>query len=284
MKNRRRGDGHVPDLWGLVWGKPSVDPQALADAIDREAARGELDYRTRLLIRDGVDALEGYWGAERCRRWLAGCAARERIEAVRREAFDRVGYPSLRERLMETTTPETIEQFLRELSLSVHRPTRLAVGGSASLILTRRLARATEDVDVVDEVPEEIRQQHRLLDRLRQTYGLHLAHFQSHFLPAGWQSRLHSLPPFGKLQVSLVDVHDVFLGKLFSARDKDRDDLRLLLPSLDRQALEGKMIASCSAFLADQALRKHAEENWYVLTGEPLPAPPPTEEPTSRPD
>src|SRR5262249_29433436 len=149
--------------------------------------------------------------------------------------------------------------------------TRMAIGGSASLILGGHLSRVTEDVDVVDDVPEELRQQHALLERLRKTYGLHLAHFQSHYLPSGWQDRLHSLEPFGKLQASLVDVYDVFLSKLFSGRDKDRDDLRLLLPALDRETLKAKLLATCAAFLADETLREHAEANWYVLTGERLP-------------
>ena len=261
----------TPDLWSLVWGKPHVDPSALAEAIDAEAARPELDYRTRLLIRDAVDALEDYWGAERCGSWLSRSVAQRRIESIRGESFDKVGFPSLRERLMAATTPEVIEQYLRELSRNVHHPVQVVIGGAASLILGGYLSRATEDVDVVDEVPEEIRRQHDLLDDLRKTYALHLTHFQSHFLPAGWENRVHSLAPFGKLRASVVDVYDVFLSKLFSGRTKDRTDLRMLLPSLEREAIKAKLLATCAAFLSDEALRKNAEANWYVLTGEALP-------------
>jgi hypothetical protein len=257
------------DLWSLVWGKPTIDPTALAEAID-EAARGELDYRTRLLIRDAVDALEDYWGPERCGRWLSRSGAQRQIDSIRGESFDKVGFPFLREALMEPTRPDEIRQLLRELGMRLHKPASLVIGGSCALILEGRLSRATQDVDVVDEIPAEIREQHELLDELRQRYRLALTHFQSHFLPSGWAERVRSLEPFGKLRASAVDVYDVFLSKLFSNREKDRDDLRVLLPSLDRETIKAKLLSTCAAFLSDEALRKNAETNWYVLTGEAL--------------
>src|SRR4051794_21397511 len=93
-------------LWDLVWGKPQVDPQALAEAVAREAGRPGLDFRTRLLIRDAADALEGRWGRERWQAWLARCGAGERVEAIRREELGEPGFPFLREALMEPTTPD----------------------------------------------------------------------------------------------------------------------------------------------------------------------------------
>ena len=148
---------------------------------------------------------------------------------------------------------------------------RLAVGGSIALILYGLLSRATEDVDVVDEVPVELRSLHAVLDELERHYGLHLAHFQSHFLPAGWENRLHALGSFGRLDVFLVDRYDLFLSKLFSARDKDFDDLRQLLPFTDRQTLTQRLGDSCTGLLGEPALRQNAERNWYVLTGQALP-------------
>ena len=68
-------------------------------------------------------------------------------------------------------------------------------------------------------------------------------------------------------------MHDLFLSKLFSPRDKDLDDLRVLFPQVDREVLLRRLKESCHSFLAEAALRAHAERNWYVLTGEALPAP-----------
>ena len=66
--------------------------------------------------------------------------------------------------------------------------------------MTNLLERRTDDIDVEDEVPSEIRSRHDLLDQLAKSYGLRLTHFQSHYLPEGWQSRLHLLGVFGRPQ------------------------------------------------------------------------------------
>jgi hypothetical protein len=264
----------MPDLWSLVWGKPEVDPHQLAEAIERQVAGGTLDFRTRLLIRDSADALESYWGREGLNRWLGQSPAGPTIRTIRREDLGEPKFTSLKGRLMGRTDPETVRQFLRQLGTQVRHSVRLLVGGSVALILPGLLSRATEDIDVVDEIPPEIRQQHALLDQLVQAYGLRLAHFQSHFLPAGWENRLHSLGAFGRLQVFLVDPGDIFLSKLFSRRPKDLDDLRALLPNLDREMLLRRLTGSCAALLRDESLRPIAEQNWYVLVGESLPTDP----------
>ena len=131
---------------------------------------------------------------------------------------------------MEKTDPETIRQLLRELGTLASRPTRIDVGGSGALILLGNLSRSTDDIDIVDEVPPELRAQHDAMEQLASRYGLRLAHFQSHYLPAGWIDRVRSLGRFGNLEVFLVDPLDIFVGKLFSAREEDRDDLRALAP------------------------------------------------------
>ena len=172
---------------------------------------------------------------------------------------------------METTRPEQVREFFRELGMHLHRPVRLYIGGSIALILPGYLSRPTEDVDVVDEVPAELRSQRELLNDLEKRFALQLAHFQSHYLPMGWQQRVHSLESFGSLQVYLVDVYDVFLSKLFSIRTKDRDDLRMLKPQLDKETLARRLKETTGSMLAAPPLRQRAADNWYILYGEPLP-------------
>jgi hypothetical protein len=106
---------------------------------------------------------------------------------------------------------------------------------------------------------------------LSSRYALQLTHFQSHYLPTSWQQRLHAQEAFGQLQVYLVDVYDVFLSKLFSARLKDRDDLRMLAPQLDRGTIVRRFRDTTQELLATPGLRQKAEENWYIIYGEPLP-------------
>jgi hypothetical protein len=259
------------DLWGLVKYRPEIDPDDLAVAIQEQVRDESLDYRTRLLIRDGVEALRRYWGENRFQAWLARCPGSERIQSICQEEFERAGFPSLGRRLMEKTDPEQIRQYLRDLGARVKRPLRMEVGGSVALIMPGYLSRATDDIDAVDEVPAELRGEHALLHELENRYGLVLTHFQRHYLPMGWEQRLHFLDSFGKLQVYLVDAADVVLSKLFSARSKDLDDLRVVAPQLDKDALARRLKQNCSSMIAAPDLRESAERNWYILYGEALP-------------
>jgi hypothetical protein len=263
--------GLAKDLWSLVWGRPEIDPNDLARAVQAQMAEPDLDYRTRLLIRDSINALKGHWGPERTDHWLATLPTRERIEAICREEFDKVGFPSLREHLVERTSPETVQQLFRELGRRIRQPTRMAVGGSIALILPGYLPHATPAVDVVDEVPAELRSDPALLDEVRQRYGLQLAPFASRHLPAGWENRLHYYDNFGDLRVDLVDVYDIFCGKLFSKRTKDLDDLRLLAPQLDKDTLVRRLKDTTAALQKDPTLLPLAQQSWYIVFGESLP-------------
>lgn len=267
----------VDDLWTVAGGLPHVDADTLATAIEAAAREDNaLDYRTRLLIRDGLRALESHWGYDRFQTWLAGSPARLQIEtACKPETFDpdpeEIGFPSLKRRVVDAVKPEVIERFLRDLSLRISQPTHLMIGGSIPLILAGYLTRNTEDVDVVDEVPAELRAQHQLLDELTGVYKLKLAHFQSHYLPSGWDKRLRSLAGFGKLQVFLVDPYDIFVGKLFSVRMKDRADLNALTSQLDHQTIRRRLRETTTALRSDPRLLDAAKQNWFVLFGEDLP-------------
>jgi hypothetical protein len=264
----------MSDLWSLVWGKPEVDPAALARAIDQAVSQDRLDFRTRLLIRDGTDALEQHWGKERFLTWLKSTAHPDRIDIIRHENLGDVGFPFLKDQLMERTEPDTVKQFLRELGTQIQHPVPLRVGGSIALILPGYLSRATQDIDVVDEVRAEVRQERELLNQLAHRYRLQLTHFQSHYLPSGWENRLHSLGAFGNLQVFTVDAYDVCLSKLFSKRAKDLDDLRELTSVLDRETILQRLQATTAALMAEPLLFQNAEKNWYILYGEPLPGAP----------
>jgi hypothetical protein len=259
------------NLWSLVLERHQLDPEDLAEAIRDQAGEVELDFRTRLLIRDSVLALQNYWGRQRLLAWLDRCPMRERIEFILREDLGEPGFPSLSRRVMQTTRPEQVREFFRELGMHLHRPVQLYIGGSIALILPGYLSRPTEDVDVVDEVPAELRSQRELLSQLEERFALQLAHFQSHYLPMGWQQRVHSLESFGQLQVYLVDVYDVFLSKLFSIRTKDRDDLRMLKPQLEKETIIRRMKETTASMLAAPPLRQRAADNWYILYGEALP-------------
>jgi len=259
------------DLWSLTPGGGVIDPIELAQAIQQEAGSSDLDFRTRLLIRDSLDALARYWGRERFQAWLDRSGRQDRLTEIQREELGEPGFPSLAWRVMTPTKPETILQFLRDLGVRIRTPARVFIGGSAALILPRMLFRTTDDIDVVDELPPSIRGEHALLADLLKRYGLRLAHFQSHYLPLGWEARVHSLGKFGELEVHLLDPYDVFLSKLFSQRTKDLDDLRYLVPQLDKSLIVRRLRDTTQSLRAEPLLAAGAETNWYVLFGEPLP-------------
>jgi hypothetical protein len=268
----------VDELWSVAQGTPYIDANALAAAIESAAASEEpLDYRTRLLIRDSLSALQSQWGKNRFERWLFASSVHEKIERARDPRyFDsdpaEVGFPSLPYRVMEPTTPQVIAQFFRELSRLVRRPTQLTVGGSLALILRGLLSRRTEDADVVNEVPSDLRDQHDALHDLLRRFGLQLTHFQSHYLPQGWEKRIQLFQSFGDLDVYLVDAYDVMVSKLCSKRAKDLDDLRAMESQFDRNLLADRLKDSAATLLAEQPLCEAATHNWYILFGEDLPA------------
>ena len=259
------------DLWTLVLDRPRIDPRDLTEAIVAQSAEETLDYRTRLLIRDSVEALRVTWGAHKVSEWLSRCPLRERIESICKEEFEAVGFPSLKKRIMEKTQPEKVRQFFEFIGNELKRHVRIYVAGSIALIVPGYVSRRTEDVDVVGEVPEELRKNHHLLSQLEQMFALQLGHVQTHYFPMGWQERAHSLDSFGYLQVFLLDVYDVFLSKLFSSRMKDKEDLIVLVPQLDKSILAEKLKTNAGSFLAAPRLLEIATENWRILYGEPLP-------------
>ena len=258
----------------MVWGQPEVDPGCLALAIEKELSNGnsELDCRTKILIRDSTKALEQHLGSERFGMWLERSQIGDIILQLQKEELGDVGFPSLRSRLMEKTDPEIVKTYLRELGSRISKSATLEIGGSIALILAGYLSRSTEDVDIIDEVPQTIREQIDLLSELESRYGLVLTHFQSHYLPSGWNERLHDLGSFGSISVRAVDVYDAFVGKLFSSRTKDLDDLRAISARIDKAILVDRFSTTAKTLRSDSHLQEAATKNWYILFGEELPS------------
>ena len=259
------------DLWSLVRSRPQIDPRDLADAVVNQAAEEPLDYRTRLLIRDSVEALMSYWGEKKAAAWLEQAPTSDKIQTICQEEFEEVGFPSIRKRLVDKTDPETIRQYFVQLGHELTSTVAIAVGGGCALILPGYVARFTEDIDVVGEMPAEIRTKYQLLDELEKVHGLHMGHVQPHYFPQRWHERVHSFGVYDHLQVSLVDVCDVFLSKLFSSRMKDFEDLKVLGRQLDKDVLARRLLTTCQSFLADPHLKELAMKNWKILYGEELP-------------
>ena len=170
---------------------------------------------------------------------------------------------------MDAIQPETVRQFLRDLGRTFTHPAKIYIGGAIALILSGQISRHTEDIDLVDEVPAELRTQHDLLDRLARQYGLRLTHFQSHYLPRGWEGRMHSIGRFGQLDVFGIDEYDIFAGKFFAAREKDFNDLRVLARNLDKEATRQR-VSEAKELVGVASYAEQAAKNWYIVYGDDL--------------
>ncbi|HEU5116775.1 MAG TPA: DUF6036 family nucleotidyltransferase [Isosphaeraceae bacterium] len=246
----------LDELWNLLYA-PTIDPHALSRAISAAIDLPDLDYRTVQLLHEACQAL-GFSDPR-----VQAHALEAGIDPAERK------FPTLKDRIVPELRPEQIRQYLRELGTQVS-PAQITIGGSTAITLQGLPPRPTDDIDVVNEVPAEIRQEPALISQLARDYGISLTHFQSQFLPDGWELRVKSLGSYGNLQVSVVDTYDILAGKVYSARTKDRNDLRRLAPHIDREKLRNRLQSSTRNLWKDDRDRHRAIQNWYVVYGEDL--------------
>jgi hypothetical protein len=259
------------DPWLLVWGQPYIDSETLAAAIENDLDRQpQPDYRTRLLLRDAAEAIRSFWGVTKFKRWLAASPARDRLRAILAEPFAERGFPHIRRRLVDSLGSTQIKQIFTLLGQNIHQRLEVYVAGSIPTLLEGLTARPTEDIDIVDEVPEAIRKQRSVLRKIQTEYGLNIGHVQSHYLPLGWEDRRRFLGDFGGLRVYLVDPYDIFVSKLSSKQKKHKDDLRVLALKLDKDTARERLLKHGRAFLEDPHQRPQIEKNWQFIFQEPL--------------
>jgi hypothetical protein len=243
----------------------------LADAIAEDLRQTPApDFRTRLLIRDAAAALRDYWGSQRFNAWLDRTSVGDRIRAILAEDLGPPGFPLIQRSLVTANTPLQLQQIFALLGQHVHQRTEVSIAGSIATLVEGLTVRPTADIDVVDEVPAEVRQQRKVLEKIEADYKLTLDHVQSHYLPRNWQDRRHYFGDFGKLRVYLVDVYDVFVSKLSSKQEKHLDDLRVLALKLDRETARERLLTDGRSFLDDPHLRPQIEANWQFLFQMPL--------------
>lgn len=181
---------------------------------------------------------------------------------------------------MENIRAAQVKQIFALLGQNVHDRVDVYVAGSIPTLIEGLTARPTEDIDLVDEVPAEIRRQRAVLRKIQTGYGLSIGHVQSHYLPARWETRRQFLGDFGGLRVYLVDSYDIFVSKLSSKREKHRDDLRVLAQKLDKETARQRLFCDGRAFLDDPRQRPQIEANWQFIYQEALSPEVPPAQPT----
>jgi hypothetical protein len=259
------------DPWRLVWGQPYIDSRTLAAAIEQDLQREPRpDFRTRLLVRDAAVAIRSYWGAPRFTQWLATSPVGPLIRAILDEDLGETRFPAIRRRLVDSIDSTRLSRIFDLLGRAIHDRIEIHIAGSIPTLIKGLTARPTGDVDLVDEVPEEIRRQRAVLRKIETDFGLKLGHVQSHYLPAHWQDRRQWLGDFGGLRVYLVDEYDIFVSKLSSKKEKHQSDLSVLALELDKETARHRLLTDGRHFLDDPKLRPQIEENWRFIFQEPL--------------
>jgi hypothetical protein len=271
------------DPWELIWGQPYIDADRLATAIEIDLKNTPApDFRTRLLVRDASRALRLFWGARRFEKWLGASSTGGRVRKILQEALGKPGFRYIRRRLVANPNLVDLQQLLEILGQSLHRRVELNIAGSIPTLVRGLTARPTDDIDIVDEVPIEVKQQREKLAKIKAEYGLVFGHVQSHYLPANWQERRQFLGDFGRIRAYLVDPYDIFVSKLSSKLEKHKQDLRVLAKTLDRETAEGRLFTDGAAFINDPHLRPQIEKNWQFIFQEPLRTPPETKSSTKK--
>jgi hypothetical protein len=277
-KSAGNGGGHAGktskeylDPWALVWGQPYIDAERLVQAIEQDLLRTpEPDFRTRLLVRDSLRAIQTYWGEERFTKWFNGTPARPAIGSILKEKLGATGFHNIKGRLVASVNENLIQQVFRMLGHGVHDRIEVNIAGSIPTLIGGLTARPTDDIDFVDEVPAQIRKQHATLKQIKMEYGLILGHVQSHYLPANWRDRRHYLGDFGPLRVYTVDPYDIFVSKLSSNQEKHKSDLRVLATKLDQEKIRERLLTDGRLFWENEFEKPKIEANWAFIYGEPV--------------
>jgi hypothetical protein len=273
------------DPWELVWGQPYIDCDTLAAAIEDDLQRTpDPDFRTRLLVRDATRAMKSYWGPRRFTRWLKESPVHDAIRTILADKLGKEGFHNIRGRLVSNVGSNEIRQIFSILGQGVHDRVDVYIAGSIPTMIQGLTARPTDDIDIVNEVPAQIRKQTETLKRIRAEYGLTLGHVQSHYLPANWQQRRRFLGDFGGLHVYLVDVVDIFVSKLSSKQEKHKQDLRVLAVNLNKNDIKRRLLGDGKPFLDNSYLRPQIEENWRFVFQEPFGSEASEEAPPSQSD
>jgi hypothetical protein len=162
-----------------------------------------------------------------------------------------------------TLTRTELVDALAALGARCRGATTLLLGGSAALILTNVLPRGTNDGDVLASEPDLGRLQ-AAIRAVAHDRGLPdgwlngSAQSYAEILPADYQTRVVTLPPFGRLSVSLVGRRDVIVMKFFAGRPKDLVDLEQIAPTAAECAFAAREVPRLSKIDAARASRMQA--------------------------
>jgi hypothetical protein len=169
-------------------------------------------------------------------------------------------------------TRETLWTALAALGRRARQPISLVLGGSAALILDNELRRPTGDGDVVTSEPglgdlQELIRDVAEHEQLPSGWLNGSIQSYTYILPRDYRDRLVTLPPFGRLTVSLLSRRDVVLMKVYGQRPRDVQDLHAINPTPQELAFVRAQLPRIAAKEKEraEAMREFLDE-WKTRT------------------
>ncbi len=165
--------------------------------------------------------------------------------------------------------PDELIRFLTALDASLHKPAKLTVIGGSALALGYGGSAATSDIDTYESELDAVQE---AAERASAETGLHIPISNSMIaqLPAGYEERLvRVLPDLTKLEVRVLDSHDLAASKLLRGNEHDRQQLAQLhaLAPLDLDTLVARYRDLIADYVGDPtepmlSLRHLVQELW----------------------
>lgn len=266
------GADSLAALWRIVTRSSSISPKALLVRLANALRTPDPDPRSIVLMRECFGALGRTLGRNFVAQKIAGHAETavdlRLMQDITSHSIEPNKFPSILPRLIEPISAQNVIECLRDVSTQLRERVSIVVGGSSVLLLKHLIERATENIDVLDELPEELRDQHAVLDDIKARHRLSITHAASHYLPTGWNTRTWSLDKFGPLDVRVVDPIDLLVSKLFSKRAKDFRDVKDCWDLIDHAEFRQRLSQDTHLLRGNSEVLAAAVRNWFVLTGE----------------
>lgn len=172
---------------------------------------------------------------------------------------------------------DDLSRFLDALDEALDVPARLVVIGGSALVLGFGGTAATSDIDTYESRPERIEEAAKAA-RAKTGLAIPIKDSTIAQLPHGFDERLtRVLPHLKKLEIHVLDRHDLAASKLIRGNEHDRQQLSQLhqLAPLDLDTLVARFRSLLADLVGDMtepwwALRHLVEEIWGELAAAEL--------------
>jgi hypothetical protein len=145
-------------------------------------------------------------------------------------------FHAIRKRLVDRVDSIPLARILELLGgRGIPGRIEINIAGSIPTRIKGRIARPTDDIEPVAEVPEAILRQRDVPRRIEVDVGLAFGYVPPRDPPPNWRARRRWFGDFGGLRVDPLDEYDLSVSPLSSEEAKHRSDLDVLALELGKE-------------------------------------------------